>query len=75
MAMKKHCNKNYTCAANGVTIAPILADDDINPNARPLTLVGYTSVVYTYATWYAPDAKVLVPKRNTVNHILHNKSS
>ena len=38
-------------------MAPSLAAAVQNPIAAPLTLVGYTSGVYTYTAWNTPVAK------------------
>ena len=56
----------YTCATKGVMMPPILADAEQNPMAAALTLVGYTSGVYTYTAWNTPIAKARIRNRNKV---------
>lgn len=47
-------------------MAPILDEAEKHPMAVPLTLVGYTSGVYTNRTWNAPVAKARMKNRNKV---------
>ena len=60
------CQFCNTCATNGVMMAPSLAAAVQNPIAAPLTLVGYTSGVYTYTAWNTPVAKARIRNRNKV---------
>lgn len=47
-------------------MAPNRAAAEQYPMAVPLTLVGYTSGVYTNRTWNAPVAKAHMKNRNEV---------
>ena len=56
-------------------MAPILAVAEQYPIAVPLTLVGYTSGVYTYKTWNPPVAKARMMNRNKVRTSLQWKGT
>jgi len=56
----------YTCAMKGVMMPPILDDAEQNPMAAALTLVGYTSGVYTNTVWDTPATKARIRNRNKV---------
>ena len=56
-------------------MAPILAVAEQYPIAVPLTLVGYTSGVYTNKTWNPPVAKARMKKRNKVMISLQGKGT
>ena len=54
-------------------MAPILATDEQYPIAVPLTLVGYTSGVYTVKAMNPPVAKARMMNRNKVMISLQGK--
>ena len=54
-------------------MAPILATDEQYPIAVPLTLVGYTSGVYTVKAMNPPVAKARMKKRNKAMISLQGK--
>ena len=62
-----------TCAKNGVMMAPNRAAAEQYPIAVPLTLVGYTSGVYTYTVWNTPVAKARMKNRKKVMTFLQGK--
>ena len=56
-------------------MAPNRAAAEQYPMAVPLTLVGYTSGVYTYTAWNTPVAKARMKKRKKVMTFLEGKGS